>query len=64
MRKMVKKTLSDRIIASDTNINQFYCEKCKYASNKLYIVDGYSHCEKCTPTKNLPVYNQNRERIV
>lgn len=63
MKKMVKKSLSDRIIISNTVTNQFYCERCKYASNELYVVEGYGYCGKCTPIKDLPKYNQNNERV-
>ena len=63
MKKMVKKNLSDRVIVSNTTTNQFYCERCKYASNELYIFDGYGYCSKCTPIKDLPMYNQNNMKI-
>ena len=64
MSKEIKKTLSNRLIVSNTHTNQFYCKRCKTSSNYLYIVEGYSYCSKCTPIKDLPKHNQSNERIV
>lgn len=44
---------------------QFWCKRCKHASNTLYKIKELSYCEDCVPEKykDLPAYNQRGELI-
>ena len=60
-----------RIIHSDikiTNVNQFYCQRCKRSHSDLVVYEGETYCSECVPISKeeydkLPVYSQDGRRL-
>lgn len=53
-------------IIGGTNIKQFYCRKCRKATNIIAKFEGKTYCDDCLPKEyreKLINVNQNGERI-